>query len=126
MVTEALPSLGLIALGVAGIALFGRDRDDADQQEVADYRPALAPARRHWPLVASATVGQRRLRAHAYADLVLPPIPVDTTIGLPLYAASVVAEQMREQYGTTSPDVIARLWLRELGAEARAGLAVAG
>lgn len=128
---DAVPGLGLIGLGVAGIALLGRDRGrsrERDRHSVADYRPdpvpgsrlwepgTLAPARHTWALVN--VNGRRRLRPGAADALELPAVPTATTAHLLLYAEVVVAEVLA-RYGTSSADIAGR-WLAELGEQARA------
>lgn len=125
-VATGLLGLGVIAGAVGLVAIGGRDPQD-DEHTVADYRPAyrpaLHPSRRDWPLDHGA--GRRRLRARAMADLILPPVPADATVPLPLYAEAVVAGVVRARYGTTDPAAVARRMLAELGEQARADLAVA-
>ena len=104
------PSLALIAGGVALVAVAGRDRDrTADQHTVDDYRPAPE---------AGVETARRRLRRVALD--VLPPAPPGTVVPLTLYAEQVVAELMRERYGTTSHAVIAGRVLREIAVEEQA------
>lgn len=126
---QILAGVGVLGLGFAGIAVVCRDPRGADEHTVADYQPAyrpmLHPSRRDWPLVDRHGAGRRRLRARAMADLILPPVPADATVPLPLYAEAVVAGVVRARYGTTDPAAVARRMLAELGEQARADLAVA-
>ncbi|MGC1213258.1 MAG: hypothetical protein WA890_18560 [Micromonospora sp.] len=135
--------LALIAGGVGFIATFGRD-PKADEHDVSDYgeveerawhrgfdtarryQPALAPARRNWPLVDRQQPATPELCSSpdcpACDDGELPPAPEGMNAGSPIFRAliseQVVAEQMREQYGTTDPDAISARFLREIATEA--------
>lgn len=112
---SAWPGLLLIAGGVGVLVWYGRDRQP-DTYSVDDYRPDPDAVR---AVMTGLTVEQVRrwLRPGVYtAAGYLPPAPPGVRVSLPLYAEQVVAELMRERYGTTSPAVIAGRFLRDIAA----------
>lgn len=113
---DAAPGLALIGLAVAGVALGGRD-PRADEHDVSDYRPELAPVRRAWPLL---DVDEPAALERQEQPVLVEPAPVAWQ---PPVAELVVALVVR-RYGDSPADIAGR-WLRQLGDEARAGLAVA-
>ncbi|TDC35681.1 hypothetical protein E1211_15360 [Micromonospora sp. 15K316] len=127
---DAAGPLASIGAGVALLFILGRDRDGrADEHDVSDYRPEpgsrlLSPSD---DLAAYFTPPRRRyrLRPGAAAALdVLPPAPPGTTARLSIYAEQVVAELMRERYGTTNPGAIAGGMLREIATEEQAAAGI--
>ncbi|MEW2442820.1 hypothetical protein [Micromonospora marina] len=115
--------LGLVGLGVAGIAL-ARPSRDADEHDLSDYhapKPApkaervkVAPVRRDWPeLDRDEPARVRPLEAHT------EPVTLAawTVPWRPPYAELVVAQVVR-RYGDSPADRAARM-LREIAAEQR-------
>lgn len=121
--TTAGPFLGLISLGVAALAVFGRD-PQAGEHSVADYRPApnrprevgrrrLHMSRRDWPLVDMDTTPATRR-----PPVAVPP-PASPEQARPLLFAELVVAQVAARYGDSPEDRAARM-LREIAAEQRA------
>ncbi|MFI2663691.1 hypothetical protein [Micromonospora carbonacea] len=114
--TPAVPGLAVIAGGVALVLVCGRDAD-ANQHDVSDYHPApagsLAESRRAWPLVDRKPMPQRPPGQHRSAECPTWEPPV----------ADMVVALVASRYGSSPQDIAAR-WLRELGEQARAQLAV--
>lgn len=108
----ATPPLALIVGGVGLVVLVGRDRSDANEHDVSDYRPPVdepVPAVRGrvpaaWPIIDRKPMPARRAARRRRQELVESIVPT-------LSDAAVRG--------------IADEWLRELGDEARARLELA-
>lgn len=133
----ALAGLGVMALGLGGLFVYGRDRArTADEHDVSDYQETVdaaeekgwhrgfdaarrypAPGRRDWSLADVDTrPAGRRLRPGALLALA---DPVDSAVTPPL-ARRLLIEQAVPTLSDAAVRGIADEWLREIADEQRA------